>query len=159
LAGGLAVKYLYEKLYTYSATGFAIDLGGIWQTPVEHLRIGLTLQNLGAMSTLQREKIKLPALVRFGGAYVLPFATAENQIALVAEHVRFLRGGEGNSAGAEFLVRKTLALRTGFQFGRENRGLSAGFGTVFGRYQLDYGYAPFGNDLGNTHRFSIAVKL
>jgi hypothetical protein len=159
LAGGITIKYLYEKLHIHSASGFAVDLGGIWQTPVQHLRLGVSLQNLGAMNALQREKIKLPALVRFGGAYVLPFSAGENHIALTAEHVRFLRGGEGSSAGAELLLRKTLALRGGFQFGRQNRDVTAGFGTTFGRYQLDYGYAPFGNDLGNAHRFSVEVKL
>jgi hypothetical protein len=159
LAGGFSIKYLYEKQYTFSASGFAIDFGGIWQTPVEPLRVGVSVQNLGTMSALRKEKIKLPALVRLGGAYVLPLSAGENHLALVAEHVRFLRGGDGSSAGAEFLFHKTLALRGGFQFGRESRGVTAGFGTSLGRYQLDYGYAPVENDLGNAHRFSVEVKL
>jgi hypothetical protein len=159
LAAGFSVKYLYEKIYLNSATGFAVDLGGLWQTPLEHLKLGVTLQNLGSMGALRREDIKLPALVRLGGAYALPIAAGENQLALIAEHVRFLRGGDGSSAGAEFLFRKTLALRTGYQFSRENRSVTGGFGTAFGRYQLDYGYAPFANDLGNAHRFSVEVKL
>ncbi len=159
LSAGFSVKYLYEKIYLNSATGFAVDLGGLWQTPLEHLKLGVTLQNLGSMGALRREDIKLPALVRLGGAYALPISTGENQLALAAEHVRFLRGGEGNSAGTEFLFRKTLALRAGYQFNRENRSVTGGFGTAFGRYQLDYGYAPFANDLGNAHRFSVEVKL
>jgi hypothetical protein len=159
LAGGFTLKYLYEKLYTFSASGFAVDLGGIWQTPLSPVRLALSLQNLGAMSALQKEEIKLPASVRLGGAYVWPFAAAESQLALTGEYLYFLEGGDGSSLGAEFRFRKALALRGGYQFGRENRGLTAGFGTGFGRYQLDYGYAPFGNDLGNTHRFSIEVRL
>jgi hypothetical protein len=159
LSAGFTVKYLYEKIYLNSTNGFAVDLGGIWQTPIENFKLGLSLQNLGATNALQKEKIKLPTLVRFGGAYVLPLSSGENQFALAAEHVQFLRGGDGNSAGAEFLFRKTLALRAGYQIGRENRGVTAGFGTSFGRYQLDYGYAPFANDLGNAQRFSVEVKL
>jgi hypothetical protein len=159
LSAGFAVKYLYEKIYLNSLNGFAVDLGGIWQTPLENFKLGLSLQNLGTTNTLQKEKIKLPTLVRVGGAYVLPLAAGENQFALAAEHVQFLRGGGGNSAGAEFLFRKTLALRAGYQLGRENRGVTAGFGTALGRYQLDYGYAPFTNDFGAAHRFSVEVKL
>ncbi|MDZ7292656.1 MAG: PorV/PorQ family protein [candidate division KSB1 bacterium] len=159
LAAGFSAKFLYEKIYLNSATGFAIDLGGIWQTPVEHLKFGVSVQNLGAMSALQKDNIKLPALVRLGAAYVLPFSEGENRLALTAEHLRLLRGGDGSSAGAEFLFHETLALRAGYQFGRENHSLTAGFGTALGRYQLDYGYAPFGNDLGNAHRFSVEVKL
>jgi len=37
--------------------------------------------------------------------------------------------------------------------------MTAGFGTLFGRYQLDYGYAPFTNDFDNAHQFSVEVKL
>ncbi len=160
LAAGFTIKYLYEKIYLNSTNGVAVDLGGIWQTPVENFKIGLSLQNLGTTNTLQKEKIELPALVRVGGAYILPFSGAgENQLALAAEHVQFLRGGDANNAGAEFLFRKTLALRAGYQFNRDNRGVTAGFGTALGRYQLDYGYAPFTNDLGNAHRFSVEVKL
>jgi hypothetical protein len=159
LALGFSAKYLYEKIYLNSATGFAVDLGGIWQTPIEHLKLGVSLQNLGSVSALRNDDIKLPALARVGGAYVLPISVGENHLALAAEHVRFLRGGEGSSAGAEFLLRKTLALRAGYHFNHENRSVTGGFGTAFGRYQLDYGYAPFANDLGNAHRFSVEVKL
>jgi len=159
LSVGFAAKYLYEKIYLNSSSGFAIDLGGIWQTPVENFKIGLSLQNLGATNALQKEKIKLPSLVRVGGAYVLPLSAGENQLAFAMEHVQFLRGGDGDSAGAEFLFRKTLALRAGYQIGRDNRGVTAGFGTSLNRYQLDYGYTPFTNELGNAHRFSVEVKL
>ncbi|MDZ7369120.1 MAG: PorV/PorQ family protein [candidate division KSB1 bacterium] len=159
LAAGFTVKYLYEKIYLNSTNGVAVDLGGIWQTPVQNFKIGLSLQNFGTTNALQKEKIQLPVLVRVGGAYVLPFSTGENRLALSADHVQFLRGGDANNAGAEFLFRKTLALRAGYQFHRDNRGVTAGFGTALGRYQLDYGYAPFTNDLGNAHRFSVEVKL
>jgi hypothetical protein len=37
--------------------------------------------------------------------------------------------------------------------------VTAGFGTALGRYQFDYGYVPFTNDLGNSHRFVVEVKL
>ena len=159
LAVGVTAKYLYEKIYLNSTNGFAVDLGGLWQTPVENFKLGLTLQNLGTTTALQKEKIELPALVRVGGAYVLPFADGENQLALAAEHLQFLKGSDGNSAGAEFIFRKTLALRGGYQIGHDSRGMTAGFGTALGRYQLDYGYTPFTNDLGNAHRFSVEVKL
>jgi hypothetical protein len=106
LAAGFAVKYLYEKIYLNSAAGFAVDLGGLWQTPVEHLRLGVTAQNLGVMEALQKEELKLPALVRLGGAYVLPFTAGENHLAFAVEHVLFLQGGNGSSVGAEFLFTK-----------------------------------------------------
>ncbi len=159
LAVGVTVKALYEKIYLNSANGFAFDFGANWQSPLPSLRLGLAAQNLGSMSALIDEKIKLPAAVRAGGAYQLRKSENGSGVTLVAEHLTYLEGGAHPSAGAEWSLRGTIALRGGYQFGRENRGLAAGLGTSLGNYQFDYGFASFQNDLGQTHRFSIVVAL
>lgn len=159
LAVGIALKALYEKIYLNSATGFAVDAGLNWQSPVNALRFGAALQNLGTMSALIDEKIKLPSVLRFGLAYQLSKSETGSGVILVADHLTYLEGGAHPSVGAEWALRGTIALRGGYQFGRENRGLAAGLGTSLGSYQLDYGFAAFQNDLGQTHRFSITVAL
>ncbi len=159
LAVGLTLKALYEKIYLNSANGVAVDLGVNWQSPISKLRIGLAAQNLGSMSALIDEKIKLPSAVRFGGAYQLFKSENGNGATLVADQITYLEGGSYASAGAEWSLRGALALRAGYQFGRENRGLAAGLGASLGKYQLDYGFASFQNDLGQTQSFSIAVEL
>lgn len=159
LAVGVALKGLYEKIYLNSANGFAVDLGVNWQSPLSPLRIGLAAQNLGSMSALINEKIKLPALVRVGGAYQFLKSENGNGAMLVVDQLVYLEGGSYTNAGAEWSLRGTLALRAGYQFGRENRGFAAGLGASLGKYQFDYGFAAYENDLGQTQSFSIAVEL
>ncbi len=159
LAVGVALKGLYEKIYLSSANGFAVDLGVNWQSPLVPLRIGIAAQNLGSMSALLDEKIKLPSVVRVGGAYQLMKSENGNGLTLVADQLTYLEGGSSVNAGAEWSLRGALALRAGYQFGRENRGLAAGLGASLGRYQFDYGFAAYQNDLGQTQSFSIALEL
>jgi hypothetical protein len=159
LGVGLSVKYLYEKIYLQSASGIAVDLGANWQSPVPGLRIGVSLQNLGSMSALVNEKITLPALLRLGGAYGYQNRDGDTIVTLALENLTLLNGGNHSSAGVEISPLKEIALRAGYQLNRENHGLSAGFGTNLSRYQLDYGYAAFGEDLGQTHRFSLGIRL
>lgn len=159
LAVGVAVKALYEKIYLTSANGFAVDVGLNWQSPLADLRLAAAVQNLGSMSALLDEKIKLPAVIRFGLAYQLSKSESGSGVTLVADHLTYLEGGAHPSAGVEWSLRGVMALRGGYQFGRENRGLAAGLGTSLGSYQFDYGFSAFRNDLGQAHRFSIAVEL
>jgi len=159
LAIGLSVKYLYEKIYLQSASGVALDLGANWQTPVPPLRLGASLQNLGSMSALVEEKITLPALLRLGAAYGWQNSAGTTIVTLALDNLTYFEGGNYASAGLEVSPLKEIALRAGYQLNRENRGLSAGFGASLSRYQLDYGYTGFGEDLGQAHRFSLGIRL
>jgi hypothetical protein len=158
LAVGLSIKYLYEKIYLQSASGFAMDVGANWQTPLPGLRVGGSLQNLGSMSALVEEKIALPALLRIGGAYSYPNGAGNTVVTLALDNLTYLHGGNYTSAGVEVSPLKEMALRAGFQFNRQERGMSAGFGANLSRYRLDYGYAGFGEDFGQTHRFSLGMR-
>ncbi len=159
LSVGLSVKYLYEKIYLQSASGFAVDVGANWQTPIPSLRLGASLQNLGSMSALVDEKITLPALLRIGGAFGYQNSAGHTIVTLALDNLTYLEGGNYTSAGVEVSPLPEVALRGGFQFNREERGFSAGFGTHLSRYTLDYGYAGFGEDLGQAHRFSLGIRL
>jgi hypothetical protein len=156
---GLSVKYLYEKIYLASASGFAVDAGANWQTPIPNLRIGASLQNMGGMSALVNESITLPALLRLGGAFGHQNQAGLTVATLAFDHLTYFQGGNYSSAGLEISPLKEVALRAGFQFNRENRGVSAGFGTSLSRYQFDYGYAAIGEEWGQTHRFSLGIRL
>lgn len=158
-AFGLSLKYLYEKIYLQSASGFAIDLGGNWQTPVPGLRLGASVQNLGSMSALVEEKITLPALLRIGGAFAYQNNAGKILATVVLDNLTHLQGGNYTSAGVEISPVQEIALRAGLQFNRQEQGLSAGFGAHISRYQLDYGYAGLGEDFGQAHRFSLGIRL
>jgi len=155
---GLAIKYLYEKIHVESASGVAVDAGVLIKNLVNGLRVGAAVQNLGSFGKLKNDKIGLPALARIGIAYAPPqfFSGA---VTLLSDAVIVLDGDSGATLAGEYVFQRTLALRAGYQFNRENRGIAGGLGLQWGRYQLDYGYMPFASDLGDTHRISLALRL
>ena len=155
---GLTVKYLYEKIDVESASGLAFDAGVLIKNLVDGLRLGAALQNLGSAGRLRHETIDLPALARLGVAYV-PAHLAGGALTLSSEAMILFGSQSSVSVAGEYVVQSALSLRGGYQFNRDNRGVAGGVGLQWGRYQLDYGYMPFASGLGDTHRFSLALKL
>ena len=156
---GVTTKYLYEKIQFVSTSGFAVDLGTIWQTPYETLKLAASLQNFGKMGALEQEDIKLPSLLRIGAGFEFPLQGETSNLLLTADQLVFLNGGGGTGVGAEYSLSKAFILRAGYQFGRENRGATFGFGTIQGRFAFDYGSAPLQNDLGSPYRLSVKMDL
>ena len=157
---GLTGKFLYQKIYVDDASGFAVDFGGIWATPVENLTVGAAVANLGSMNLLRDEKTKLPALLRIGPGYRYFFNEGQMEIVGAADFVRiFPESRNYLNAGGEFTFNRTLSARVGYQFGSEGRGLSAGLGLQYGVISVDYGYAKLSADLGTGHTFSLAIGL
>ena len=156
---GLTAKYLYEKLTLNSTSGVAFDAGLQW-APVAPVVLGASVQHVGKVGSLIDEEITLPALLRLGGAYVLPLkGSSSTQFSLAGEFVNYFNGGTGVNAGAEYASTGRFALRAGYQFGRENRGLTAGVGATLGRFVVDYGYAPFSNQFDDSHRFTVSFRI
>lgn len=155
---GLTVKYLYEKIHVESAAGFAVDAGVLIRNLVGGLNAGASLQNIGGMGNLRNDKIDLPLLARVGVAYN-PERLASGAVTLLSEAMVVFDGESSVAIAGEYVFQKSLGLRGGYQFNRENRGVAGGVGLSWGRYQLDYGYMPFSSDLGDTHRFSLTLRL
>lgn len=155
---GFAVKYLYEKIHVESAAGFAVDAGVLIKNLISGLKVGASVQNIGGMGNLRNDKIDLPTLARVGAAYT-PERLASGAVTLLSEAMIVFDGESSVTVAGEYLFQKTLGLRGGYQFNRENRGVAGGVGLSWGRYQLDYGYMPFSSDLGDTHRFSLMLHL
>ncbi len=157
---GLTAKFLYEKILINEASGYAFDLGVQSETPLENLKVGAAVANLGSMSALVSEKIKLPALARFGPAYAIGVGSGDEVITVAAdgEYV-FPESRFYLDAGGECTFLGLAALRAGYQFGSAGRGLSAGVGFSHGIVAFDYAYARVGSDLGDTHTFSLALRF
>lgn len=160
IRAGITAKYLYEKILVDNASGFAADLGIQADTPIENLTLGAALQNLGGMSPLRNEKTALPALARLGGAYALEFSEGLYALTGAADGVYiFPEKRTYLNVGAEAVFHRLAAVRVGYQFGSETRGLTAGIGIAYGVFGLDYAHSPLSSDLGSAHTISIGVAL
>lgn len=157
---GLTAKFLYQKIYVDDASGFAVDFGGIWATPVENLTVGAAIANLGSMNALRDAKTTLPALLRIGPGYRVLLNEGQMELVGAADYVRiFPESRNYLNAGGEFTFNRAFSARVGYQFGSEGRGSSAGLGVKYGIVTVDYSYAKLSADLGDGHTFSLAIAL
>jgi hypothetical protein len=160
--GGM-IKYIYEKIDQYSATGVAIDLGAKYSFRDERTSVGLMIQNMGVqLGTFVDggEKESLPTYLRGGISHYLkglPFLVAADIIYPTDNDLYFC-------GGAELLSLRPLYLRLGWSnFGSNYKtgsskddwaGLSAGFGIEYRRMQISYTFSPQA-ELGTSHRITL----
>jgi hypothetical protein len=160
LRAGITAKFLYEKILIDQASGWAVDLGFRYATPVENLEVGAALANLGSMNGLREESTKLPSLLRVGPAYGVGIDQIDGRATLAAEFVHIFPEGKSYvAAGGELVLSKLVTARAGYQFGSEGRGLSTGLGIEYGLFALDYSFSPLSFDLGNSHTISLAISF
>ncbi|UCD93380.1 MAG: PorV/PorQ family protein [Candidatus Zixiibacteriota bacterium] len=163
LSVGGTAKLIYEKVDTYSSTGFAVDLGGRLSVNEGITNFGLMIQNLGAqLSTFVDggEKDPLPLYFRAGASTYprgLPLLLALDLIMPTDNDLYFALGGE-------FLSLRPLYLRAGWtNFGSNFKtgagsddiaGFSVGFGLEHRNMQISYTISPEA-ELGTSHRVTF----
>ena len=147
---GATAKYLRERIYGSDASGYAIDAGVQLDLAGESVVIGAVLQNVGKMSTLEREATELPRTLRAGAA-LYPFQVLAN-----ADGTRLLEimvTGEVSHlipsdltrlhAGLAATVMELVVLRSGYVTQDELRDLTFGLGLSFDTFTFNYAYVPF----------------
>lgn len=159
LSLGATVKFIYEKIYIEESSGMAVDVGVLYQSTIEGLNAGLSLQNFGFISELKEEAVNLPQTVRAGVAYLLPFLVVRGKIILAADFVQVFESTSHLNMGFEYNLKDFFALRLGYQTGYDDKGFHTGFGVKYSRYRFDYAFVPFTSDLGNSHRISFGLGL
>ena len=160
LSLGFSARFLYEKILIDESSGFAIDLGGRFVTPVEHLVVGATIANLGSANAFRTERTTLPTTLRIGPGYAFDVPEIPASVAVGSDLVVvFPESAARVHLGGEFSFLNSVAARLGYQVGTGARGFSAGLGISHGILAFDYAFAPLTNDLGNTHTFSLLLNL
>ena len=179
---GLSAKYLFwsvgsipddngraDPLSNQSAGNVGVDLGLLWQSPVQGAQVGVLLKNINQPNVAYGEVAgdadagALPMDVHVGVGYRL-----SGQSLVSVQYVRRDLTGEGSDhglvVGGETQVVEGLLLRAG---GRRllaedaGGGLNAGLGYQWNQLVFDYAY-DIGLDLTETngaHRFSFAYEF
>lgn len=158
LSIGATAKFLYEKIYVDESSGAAFDLGLRYQY-VPALSFALAVSNVGFMSKLVNDATKLPSGMR-GGASLSETLGDDLACTLAGDALKvFDDEGLRLHFGGEIVYDALLALRLGYQFGYEAKGISAGVGVRYGLLRFDYAYVPFSSQLGNTHTLALTLNL
>ncbi len=155
---GVTGKFLFEKIFVDNASGFAVDLGGLYA--YDKLSVGLALFNLGSMSNLRNESTKLPSGIRGGGSYLIDLTKLNANLRVNLEGYKVLDGGVFHAnTGAEFLYKDFLALRVGYQSGYENKSITSGIGVLYKAFNLDYAFVPYKYSMGSSHTITIGANF
>jgi hypothetical protein len=157
---GVTGKYLEEGIGSYSATGWAVDLGGQWQpSETSPLRLGLALLNVGPSMKFISEDFDLPLTAQGGASLELPLRSLSGRLQLGAE-VRQVRGEDPALLwGAEYGYGQHLTFGLGYQSGLDTRDVSVGIGLQEGAFGINWAYAPIAENLGDEHRFTVRLDL
>lgn len=153
---GATYKYIYEKIFTDDAGGYAIDIGAYYVSPIKELTIGAAFRNMGSMDELRYEATKMPAEFRFGALYEFVLEKAHSKVSLGSQTLKYFEsGGLKISFGGEYLYDELFAFRLGYMASERAKGITVGVGAFYLGISFDYAFVPFNYDLGAAHLVSL----
>lgn len=157
---GASTRYVQQKIWNESATGFGVDLGMVYQTDFKNLKIGMSILNFGTDMSLSGDDLRrpididesiegnndrlesylgvkdwpMPLVFRVGIAMDLVDITDHKVIfALDAKHPN--DNSESIDVGLEYGFNDLLFLRGGyrslFSSQTEDQSITAGFGLKY----------------------------
>lgn len=156
---GATVKPVYQKIDTWSASGWAFDIGLFHVARINGLKLAAVAGNVGAPMKFIDEEYALPRYMKVGGAYERETAVLRGRLLLTLDGVWVNDGGPKQHLGAEYMYQRTLALRAGYKAGYDSYGGTFGAGILYKSLQIDYAFLLVKNDLGDNHRISLGLRL
>ena len=137
---GFNLNYIQQRLWKEKATGFAVDIGTLYQTPVKGLRIGAALSNFGTdmkmtgndllvyhdvdpyqsgnndqiFAQLQTDSWSLPLMFQIGVAMDI-VQSEQQQLTIEADAMHPNDNSESMHLGMEYGLNKQYFLRAGYR--------------------------------------------
>jgi hypothetical protein len=180
-AFGATVKYIQENVAAEQSQTLALDLGSLYRTGWNDLRIGMVLQNFGgkmrldgrdlyttfdphpgyggnpdAEGRLSTDPWALPVTFKIGVS-ARPLGP---DLLLSVDGIHLYDSSERLHLGAEYSL-AALHLRAGYRVNSDEGGLSLGAGFQVGahpEFRLDYAAQDMGR-LGFVHRVGLIARL
>lgn len=154
---GMNIKGIVQKIEDEEASSFAIDIGQLYQSPIEGVTLSAVIQNVGPRIKYSIEGDKLPLMLKFGSVY----RVRGQPLKITCDLTKPIDNEWKMNLGMEVWFKDLIALRGGFNsqvFKDLGTGITCGFGFSLKHYQMDYAFVPY-DELGNTHRFSITFRF
>ena len=187
-ATGVTVKYVAESLWDQavaqtpidenyplsesvnaSAHRFLFDIGMRYDTGFRSIKLGISIQNLGAQVKYAVEEYPAPLSFRLGatanviGHDALFFDDESNRMTIAYDIFQPNDYDQQMHMGIEYSFSEVFALRTGYKFNYDSDGLTFGGGVNTSLagvgLSFDYSLGKMGEYLGNVHRLSLGVKF
>jgi hypothetical protein len=161
---GGALQWAHENLGGSGASALGLSLGGLYDVPgTKGLTLGASMRNLGPSPSFKADdgsdgaKVPQPFTLSAGASY----GRAAGRVAWrAAADVVKLKGDSMEARlGLELSPMPSLALRAGWMLGQDAADLTAGAGIAVGRFDVDYAFVPYHDDLGSSHRIALGARL
>ena len=159
---GTTFKAIGEYYDNESATGWAADVGTIYDTGYRGFKIAMSIVNFGPDMKMVQQTYPLPINFKFGSSFNF-IENPEHLATFSLEGAHPSDNLEQYNAGIEYWFQEKFSLRVGNRFNYDTDGFTAGAGLKwpFGEtteLRVDYSYQDFGY-LREVHRFSLAVAF
>jgi len=140
---GLRLKWIEENIYKYSSSNALLDLGIIYYTNFNTLRIGGFVSNFGVESKFIGDSFKMPTTLRLALAYDVNIFNKQ-LITFVGEVSHPSDNTEKIHLGCEYNINNLLFLRFGYKYKYDEDKITFGGGINWNKYMLDAAVIPFG---------------
>lgn len=156
---GFSAKYIHQSLWHMSASSFALDIGTLFTTQFNGMRIGMSITNFGSkmmlegsdtqvpidvdpnkygnnnkiVANMKTDRWSLPLLFRFGLAMDL-IKTYHQRLTLAVDAMHPNDNSEYINVGTEYGLNENIFLRAGYKnlFMQDSEeGLTAGIGLAY----------------------------
>ena len=157
---GVTAKYIREDLSTYSATGWAADVGTVYNSGYRNFKIAMLISNFGPDMKFIQKTFPLPINFKFGASIDF-IDTEDHRVMLAAEGSHPSDNLEKYNIGLEYRYLDRFSLRVGERMHYDSDGLTAGGGLSIPLgdemdLTVNYAYQDFGF-LNQVHRFSLGI--
>ncbi|MBD3401561.1 PorV/PorQ family protein [candidate division GN15 bacterium] len=159
---GFNVKYIGEFFHDYSASGWAADVGTVYDTGFRGFRIAMVITNFGPDLTMINTSYPLPINFKFGGSINL-VQNIDHLVTFAAEGSHPSDNLEKYNVGLEYTFKDRFVLRGGSRFNYDVDGFTAGAGLRWpmgedSEIAVDYAFQDFGV-LTEVHRFTMGFAF
>ena len=159
---GVTFKLIDELLETERASGWAADVGTIYNTGFRNFKITMIIANFGPNLKHIEEDFPLPIDFRFGGAIDI-LDSQQHRATLTMEGAHPSDNRERYTTGLEYTFNDFAMFRIGNRFERDLGGLSVGGGIKLPvsdkiKARIDYAWQDF-SELDNVQRFALTLDF
>ncbi len=164
---GVTAKYLNNKIANLSSGGFAFDIGTLYDTGIQGIKIGFSIHNFGGDMRYDGQNLRTEAALYsneiyqseldasyLSSTYSAPvifraglsseiYNEGDNAITAAFDFVTHSDIPEQFAFGAEYVWKEFLSLRGGYNIGHDNNGVAFGVGLKYftGGMTADFGYS------------------
>jgi len=160
-SSGITLNFVHSGLAEKSINTLAVDFGLIYRIGFMGMRLGMTVQSLGAKVNYDDRASKIPTLFKVGLS-MAAYQRGAHSLLSVGEFSHPSDNRERMNVGMEYSYNQFFFLRGGYNIGYDAHGAAAGFGMKVDTSQtsdliFDYAWTDLGH-LGTVHRIALGFS-